>query len=164
MEININNSDDKDYRYKMERISITLGGSGNGLKTTINNIDTIANAINTPIEVLIKYLINYLSSNYNDKTKSFTGHHDVNKIQNAIFQYINTFVICSTCKIPELTYYVDNTDKKNKIKSKCSACGNFNILNLKNKFDNKGFEIISKYLETKEWIIVEGKMVVDDDF
>ena len=42
--LNINNSDDINYRYKMPALSIKLGGAGNGIFTIINNIlipDTI---------------------------------------------------------------------------------------------------------------------------
>jgi hypothetical protein len=56
--ININNSIDDNYRYKMPKAAIKLGGNGNGIFTTINNIDEISNAINTPPEILYKAWLN----------------------------------------------------------------------------------------------------------
>jgi len=98
--ININNLDDPFYRYKMPAIKLT----SNNNKTFIQNIEDIANHINTPLEILIKYVSYSLGTNYNNKDMSFTGLYNNNKLQDIIYNYINEFVICKTCNIPELTY------------------------------------------------------------
>jgi hypothetical protein len=36
MSINLNNSEDENYRYKMPKVSLTFGGSGNGIFTILN--------------------------------------------------------------------------------------------------------------------------------
>jgi len=66
-----NKSNDDNYRYKMPPVSIKIGGAGNGIFTIINNIDEIANAINTPSEILYKYISYSLGSAFNEKKKKF---------------------------------------------------------------------------------------------
>lgn len=160
MSININGSDDPYYRYKMDTIIILHGGQGNGLFTIINNVDKISNSINTPSEILIKYLSCHLNSNYNDKKKSFTGHHSYDFINTGLFNYINSFVICTDCSIPELFYSLN----KKTVNSKCSACGNIQELNYTTKIDNKCIENISKYLIKKSWNISKGNIILESKY
>ena len=149
--LNINNSDDINYRYKMPALSIKLGGAGNGIFTIINNMEEIAICINTPVEILYKYISFVCGSAFNEKKKSITGHHK--NLQEIIYNYINDFVICKSCGIPELIYELD---KKNLI-CKCSACGTLNTINSTNKINNKCIENISKYLiKEKKWIMNKG--------
>jgi translation initiation factor 2 beta subunit (eIF-2beta)/eIF-5 len=160
MSININGSNDPYYRYKMDEIIINHGGQGNGVFTIINNIDEISKSINTPSEILIKYLSYHLNSNYNDKKKSFTGHHTIEFINSGLFNYINSFVMCTNCSIPELFYTLDNK----KVKSKCSACGNDYECNFTNKIDNKCMDNIQKYLAKKTWNISKGNMILESKY
>jgi translation initiation factor 5 len=158
--ININNSDDDFYRYKMDKVIICNKGNGNRLFTIINNLENISKSINTPIEILYKFIANDLGTNYNEKIKSINGTHTQEEIQQSIFNYINNFVICSKCKIPELSYSLNNQ----KIESKCSACGSYSELKNNNKINQKICDLILKYLQkNKNWIISKGNMVKIND-
>jgi translation initiation factor 2 beta subunit (eIF-2beta)/eIF-5 len=158
--ININNSNDLFYRYKMEKVNIINKGSGNGLLTIINNLENIAKSINTPYEILYKYIATYLGSNYNEKKKSINGSHTQEKIQESIHKYINDFVICNVCNIPEINYLLCN----NKIESKCSACGSLNEIKNNNKINQKNIDLILKYLQkNKVWSITKGNMVLQEN-
>jgi translation initiation factor 5 len=155
--INVNNSDDLFYRYKMEKVNITNKGFGNGLFTIINNLENIAKSINTPVEILYKYIANDLGSNYNEKKKSMNGNHTQEKIQESIYKYINDFVICNKCGIPEVNYFLENKN----IEAKCSACGTLNEIKNNNKINQKNVDIILKYLEkNKVWLRTKGNMVL----
>jgi translation initiation factor 2 beta subunit (eIF-2beta)/eIF-5 len=157
--ININNSNDIFYRYKMEKVNITNKGLGNGLFTIINNLNNIAKSINTPPEILYKYIATDLGSNYNEKKKSINGNHTQEKIQESIYKYINDFVICTVCNIPEINYMLFN----NKIESKCSACGSLNEIKNNNKINQKNIDLILKYLQkNKVWSITKGNMVLQE--
>ena len=160
MPLNINGSNDPYYRYKMDDIIIIHGGQGNGIFTIFNNVDQISNSLNTPSEILIKYLSYHLNSNYNDKKKSFTGHHTIDFINSGLFNYINSFVICTNCSIPELFYSLDNKI----INSKCSACGSNQNFNFNTKIDNKCIENISKYLIKKSWNISKGNIILESKY
>lgn len=143
--LNLNKSDDIYYRYTMEPISYKLGGSGNGTYTIINNLDTIASNINCPNEVLIKYISQALGTNYTEKLMSIKGHHT--NIQDIIFNFIDEFIICDNCKIPEQFYYLNKIKKKSILICKCSACGSINQIKQKNKLVEKTIEFIEKYLD-----------------
>jgi translation initiation factor 2 beta subunit (eIF-2beta)/eIF-5 len=160
MSININNSDDENYRYKMPKISLTFGGSGNGVFTLLNNIDDISESINTPSEILCKFIAYTLGSSYNEKKKTITGQHA--NIQEIIFDYINNFVICQTCGIPEISYSLNKISaKKYNLESKCSACGNISYPKSNNKITEKCIDIINKYLNkpNTQWTTKKGLMV-----
>lgn len=157
--ININSSNDIFYRYKMEKVNIMNKGNGNGLYTIINNLENIAKTINTPEEILYKYIATSVGSNYNDKKKSINGSHTQDKIQESIYNYINDFVICSNCSIPEIIFVLNN----NILESKCSACGNINKIKIKSKINQKIIDIIHKYLNrNKIWIVSYGNIVLQN--
>ena len=158
--ININNSDDSFYRYKMEIIQISNCGNGNGQFTIIKNMNKIEKSLNTPAEILFKFIAFALGSSYNNKKNSITGTHTQEIIELKLFTYINNFVICLNCGIPELTY----TLIKKKLECKCSACGKQNEIKAINKIILKGLDLILKYLETgKNWISTKGTMVIHNN-
>lgn len=160
MSINLNNSEDENYRYKMQKVSISYGGNGNGVFTILNNISDISESINTPSDILCKYIAYILGSSYNEKKKALTGQHG--NIQEIIFDYINNFVICQSCGIPELSYsLVKISGKKFNLESKCSACGITNCPKSTNKITEKGIDLINKYLSKPNtiWTIKKGLMV-----
>jgi translation initiation factor 2 beta subunit (eIF-2beta)/eIF-5 len=160
--LNINNSDDISYRYQMPQVSIKYAGNGNGKYTIINNMDEIAIALNSPSEIIYKFISFSCGSAYNEKDKSITGHHD--NIQSIIFDYINNFVICETCNIPELNYYLEKISaKKTNLICKCSACGTINKVKYNNKLNIKCVDAINKYLiKNNNWIDTCGTMVQQD--
>ena len=46
---------DPHYRYKMPALEIRVG-SGNGIKTILDNLDDISKALKRPPELILKYL------------------------------------------------------------------------------------------------------------
>jgi len=160
--LNVNGSDDDFYRYKMNRVNISNKGNGNGQFTIINNLEEISKTINTPCEILYKYIANDLGSSFNEKKKSLTGTHTQETIQNSIFKYINDFVICTKCGIPEINYTLKD---KNNVESKCSACGSYNIIKNNNKINFKINDLILKYLQkNKNWKVTKGNMILLKDY
>jgi translation initiation factor 2 beta subunit (eIF-2beta)/eIF-5 len=157
--ININNSNDTSYRYKMPIAYVKYNNNNNKKSITIDNMEKIANAINSPSEIIYKFISFSCGSSYNDKNNSITGHP--NDIQNIIFDYINNFVICSTCGIPELNYYLEKISaKKSNLFCRCSACGTINKPKSTNKINDKCIDTIIKYLvKENNWINTNGSMV-----
>ena len=159
--INIDNSDDKNYRYQMPKVLLTFEGKGNGVFTIINNMSEIAKAVNTPDEIIFKFISYTLGVSYNKQKKSITGHHLNLSIQTLIYDYINKFVICQTCKIPELDYLVNKINSKNyNLTCKCSACGvESNIENPDNVMI-KCISLITNFIiDNKVWIKDNGMRV-----
>ncbi len=160
--LNVNGSNDDFYRYKMSMINVSNKGNGNGQFTVLNNIENICKTINTPPEILCKYIANDLGSSFNEKKNTLTGTHTQEIIQETIFKYINDFVICTKCGIPEINYSLKN---KNTLESKCSACGSYNTIKNNNKINLKISELILKYLQkNKYWKITKGNMVLLNNY
>jgi translation initiation factor 2 beta subunit (eIF-2beta)/eIF-5 len=109
--------------------------------THIKNIEEISKAINTPPEVLLKYISLSLSCSH--LNSSFNGVYSSETIQKIIFNFINTFIICSSCDIPELTF------KNNHFV--CSACGNINKINLNSKINSKLIKFLESYLKKHKY-------------
>ena len=114
---------DEFYRYKMPKINIQITGKGNGIQTVLTNIRDIANAIEHPLEVITKYLSYSLGSNYNSEKNFLTGKHQVEDIQKYIIEYINTFVLCDSCKNPETIFSIEGKKKNIQLFIQCASCG-----------------------------------------
>ena len=67
MRININNSNDKYYRYKMDSVVIEKIGNKKGSYTKIKNMKDICNELGHPKEVLLKYISLYFSTSSSEK-------------------------------------------------------------------------------------------------
>lgn len=52
--INIGNSEDPNYRYKMPKLIVHTEGRGNGIKTIIDNIVEVADALHRPPSYITK--------------------------------------------------------------------------------------------------------------
>jgi translation initiation factor 5 len=136
--ININNSNDPNFRYKINKIEITHTGSGTqkGFLTKLDNIQLISNQINHNPTTILKYLGICLGSKVNEELFWIQGTHSQDKIQEYIFDFIKTFVLCSKCSVPELEYTSEKIKKYNIIKTHCMGCG----------FDNNiDSDVLSKY-------------------
>jgi len=118
--------DDPSYRYKMPRIVSKKEGRGNGSKTCIVNMSDVAHALRRPPQYTTKWFGAELGaqSTYTNKEGEgeraiVNGHHDTPIFQTMLDKFIDKYVLCDNCKLPE----IDMTVKKGNIVYKCSACG-----------------------------------------
>ena len=131
--ININENEKDEYnRYKMSRIKTRIEGKGNGIKTILINIFEIAKSLKRPVEYLIKFLaIEQGSKCYYDYSKKqgvINGSPDENTLQNYIYKFIKSWVLCQRCHNPETNLLF----RKRTVNLNCLACGytsNNQILN-----------------------------------
>lgn len=163
MSININrNANDPFYRYKMPSPLVRLAGKGNGSYIFIDNIEDICKSLNTPLPILMTHISRVLGSNYNEKKNTITGHYTVDEIINTIYNYIDYFILCEKCNIPELTPSIEG-EKKNKILNVCcSACGHDYTLTTQNKINLKTLEQIIKHYSVNEYKPSKGTMVTSN--
>ena len=160
--ININGTNDSSYRYKMPALSTTIAGKGNGIFTIVNNLNEVAKFLNHPPSLLIKFLSVYLGSMCNEEKVSITGGYKTDELQKVLQIYINRFVICPACGVPETIPNLKGSKKNITIELKCSACGKLSEIICNNKNEQRGLELIVKYLEKNPWInISKGNMVVN---
>ncbi|KAF7559325.1 hypothetical protein G7046_g4829 [Stylonectria norvegica] len=111
------------YRYKMERIQTKIEGKGNGIKTVVVNLSSVANSLARPGSYVIKYFGFELGAQTNIDPKDdrwiINGAHDAAKLQEHLDGFINKFVLCKKCKNPETDVHI----KEDRILLDCKACG-----------------------------------------
>jgi len=111
------------YRYKMEKIQSKIEGKGNGIKTVIVNLSSVAQSLARPPAHVIKYfgveLGAQTNTSPNDDRWSINGAHDASKLQDYLDGFISKFVLCKKCKNPETDVHI----KDGNITLDCKACG-----------------------------------------
>lgn len=128
-------SDVKDpfYRYKMERLQSKIEGKGNGIKTVIVNLSSVAASLARPGDYVIKYFGFELGAQTNsspaDDRWIINGAHEASKLQDYLDGFINRFVLCKKCKNPETVVVI----KDGRILLDCKACGQRSDVDLRLK-------------------------------
>lgn len=121
------------YRYKMEKIQSKIEGKGNGIKTVIVNLSSVAHSLSRPPNYLIKYFGFELGAQTNidpsDDRWIINGAHDASKLQDYLDGFISKFVLCKQCKNPETDVQI----KDDTITLDCKACGQRSSVDLRLK-------------------------------
>ncbi|EKJ76327.1 hypothetical protein FPSE_03582 [Fusarium pseudograminearum CS3096] len=121
------------YRYKMERLQTKIEGKGNGIKTVVVNLSSVAASLARPGSYVIKYFGFELGAQTNIDPKDdrwiINGAHDAPKLQDHLDGFINKFVLCKKCKNPE----TDVVIKDDHITLDCKACGKISDVDLRLK-------------------------------
>ena len=122
---------DPHYRYKMPALEIRIAGSGNGIKTILDNLNTISKSLKRPPELILKYIGIEKSAQTKIKNDEFiiNGEFLLKDLQNLIDKFIDSFVLCNKCKNPETNFSL----KKKMIRKKCAACGEKTMANNNHK-------------------------------
>ncbi|KAK7908262.1 eukaryotic translation initiation factor 5 [Apiospora marii] len=121
--INPKKGDDKFYRYKMQRIQVKVEGKGNGIKTVVVNLSSVAQSLARPGSYVIKWFGLDLGAQTNidppDDRWIINGSHDAEVLQKSLFTFIEKYVLCDDCGNPE----TDITIKDDVVRKDCKACG-----------------------------------------
>jgi len=124
------------YRYKMERIQSKIEGKGNGIKTVIVNLTSVAQSLARPPSYVIKYfgfeLGAQTNTNPSDDRWIINGAHDAAKLQDYLDGFISKFVLCKKCKNPETDVHI----KDGHITLDCKACGQRSDVDLRLKLSS----------------------------
>jgi len=121
MSVNIGgNQEDKSYRYKMPQLQTKIEGRGNGIKTVIVNMVEIAKALHVDPAYPTKYFGYELGaqSTFGDRA-IVNGQHTAADLSKLLEKFVETFVLCPKCRLPEITLSV----KKGELIVDCAACG-----------------------------------------
>ncbi|GMM28849.1 translation initiation factor eIF5 [Martiniozyma asiatica (nom. inval.)] len=136
------------YRYKMPLLQIKKEGRGNGVRTSIENIEEVARALARPVNYVIKYFGFELGTQTAIDAKNerylINGHHEANDLQDILDGFINKFVLCLACKNPETVLEISKDD----VKRDCKACGKITMVDPRLKLT--GFIIKNKPKKTKK--------------
>lgn len=122
------------YRYKMEGIQSKIEGKGNGIKSVIVNLSSIAHSLSRDPAYVVKFfgfeLGAQVTANPSDDRYIINGAHDAPKLQDSLDGFINKFVLCLKCKNPETDLIVS---KDGNIIRDCKACGQSSDVDLRHK-------------------------------
>lgn len=128
--------DDPEYRYKMPAVFGKIEGSGNGIKTAIPNITDVALSLHRSPGEVSKFFGTELGAQtrYNAETDRaiVNGAHTDVVLQGLVHRYIEKFVICPTCRLPESEYKI----KQGAIFHRCKACGAKDMVDMQHKLCN----------------------------
>lgn len=134
--VNISGSkpiDDPEYRYKMPVVFGKIEGRGNGIKTAIPNISDVALSLHRPPGEVNKFFGCELGAQttYSAETDRaiVNGAHTDAVLQSLIHRYIEIFVLCPSCGLPETEYKIKNDT----IYHKCAACGAKEMVDMSHK-------------------------------
>lgn len=126
---------DPSYRYKMERIIGKVEGRGNGIKTVIPNAQPLAEQLHRPVTQFLKFFGCELGAQTKWDSKNekaiVNGAHETKDLQDLVDLYIDKFVLCPTCDLPETTLRVKSSKKE--VWHVCVACGGKNMVDMTHK-------------------------------
>jgi translation initiation factor 5 len=132
---------DPSYRYRMPQIQIIKQKT----KSVITNIREVSKALDREPIILIDYFKKKFSTPMNvnlDENRVELKSVEQNELQNAIYEFIEYFILCPTCKNPE----TELSNKKTTLYIKCKACSHYGSLQMHNKLVSKVSEYIVKTL------------------
>lgn len=122
-QLNIGGSEDAFFRYKMPDIQVKIEGRGNGIKTVLPNIADIGQAIKRDPQYPTKFFAIELGAlSQWDKARNVgivNGAHNQGDLKRLLAEFIEKYVLCPKCRLPETDLKV----KDKKIHAKCKACG-----------------------------------------
>ena len=152
---------DPNYRYQMPKIQVTTQGTGGGVKTRIDNVKEVAHALTVPPDYPLKFIGRELGSNTEIKNDNYliNGSHTAEKFQQILDKFIEKYVLCPSCKLPEIRIFI----KKGEIRCKCRACGTISKLDDKHKFSThiKNFPPVYDQEPEKTAPVVKDKSSAD---
>lgn len=127
--VNMNGSDDPCYRYMMPAVRVKHEGASKMKKTILVNLVAISEAIGRPMEPLLQHLGQSLSAACKVEGKGkaarayVAGHRSEVELQEQVFVFIRSFVLCEQCGNPETTLEVAGTKKRQRAALRCGGCG-----------------------------------------
>lgn len=111
------------FRYTMPQLSLRFEGRGNGQKTIILNLKDVSDALDRPQEALIRYFsieLNAQCKKESDSSRvSINGSFTAEQLLATLNTFIDTFVLCPKCHLPETML----TIRKDILRHKCKSCG-----------------------------------------
>ena len=139
--------DDPYYRYQMSKMDVRKERT----KVSIINIEKITKDLKVPSsDIIITYIGKKMSAkpkversgkNINSTRVIFALNTDPSVVEQTIYHFIEAFVLCPTCALPELTY--DTNAKKTNLTISCNACGHSSPI----KADKNTESTVRKFLQ-----------------
>jgi len=117
----------------MPRLTGKVEGRGNGIKTAIVNIKDVSTSLHRSPEEITKFFGFELGAQtiWNEEIDRsiVNGAHTDRVLQDLIHKYIDIFVLCPKCSLPESQYKI----KSGIIYHNCMACGGRELVDMSHK-------------------------------
>ena len=110
---------DPSYRYKMHKMMLKQESRLNGVKTNIFNVDEVASDLRVPPMAIMKFMSQEVGANL-EQQSIIKGNHSYDILLKHLEKFISKYVLCQTCKYPELKMSLEG---KKELKSVCNSCG-----------------------------------------
>jgi len=125
--------DDPSYRYKMPLVYGKVEGRGNGIKTVIPNISELGFSLHRDAGEVNKFFGCELGAqttfNVKDDRAVVNGSHTDAALQGMVHKYVESFVLCPQCGLPETKYKI----RSGCIYHNCAACGAVEMVDMEHK-------------------------------
>lgn len=135
-------NNDPSYRYKMPSLCINTQKT----KMIITNIKEIADSLDRDPVIIVDFLKKKFSTaikyDPNENKVEFKSIEPA-QIHEAIYEFIEYFVLCPTCKNPET---VISNGKKN-LYMQCKACSHYDKVPINNKLIEKVYDTYIKIIK-----------------
>ncbi len=143
---------DPAYRYKMPKLVGKVEGKGNGIKTVLVNVDDLGLALKRDPAEVTKFFGCELGAqtSYATDRAIVNGAHRDDILHGHLLKYIENFVLCKNCHLPETHYKI----KEGLISQKCIACGSKDPVDMRHKLCTF---ILAQHKKAKEIAKKEGK-------
>lgn len=117
----INNISDSFYRYKMSSLNVVRQRN----KTVIDNLSKVAADLDRDPKIIVDYFKKKFNTSFTYKSDTLSTATDISydKFEFALREFIESYVLCGTCKLPE----TEITINKDKILLNCKCCSNKTI-------------------------------------
>jgi len=117
----INNINDTFYRYKMSPLNVVKQRN----KTVIDNLVKVAADLDRDPKTIVDYFKKKFNTSFTYKNDILSTTTDItyDKFELALRDFIESYVLCGTCKLPE----TELTINKDKILLNCKCCSNKSI-------------------------------------
>ena len=126
--------EDPSYRYKMPALRIKVEGRGNGIRTNIPNIADVARSLGVPPEYPLRFFgaeLGAQSKYLQAESKALlNGSHRQGDLQSTLDKFIEKFVLCPKCHLPEINI---NVKKKRDLFMDCRSCGHVAPMDMSHK-------------------------------
>lgn len=126
---------DPAYRYKMPALVQKIEGRGINTHTTLVNLREVAKSLRVPTVYILKFMQydwgaqSIYKTNNNEVHASINGIQEEGKVLDSLDKFIERFVLCAKCTLPELYYAVEGRE----VVAHCNSCGGKSVLDAKHK-------------------------------
>jgi translation initiation factor 5 len=117
-----------------------IEGKGNGIKTVLPNMSDVARALSRPPSYITKFFGYELGAqaSVDEKNKRYivNGAHDANRLRELLYDFIDKFVLCKSCKNPETELIMLKVGRSEDIIRDRKACGERKGVDMSHKLSN----------------------------